>query len=478
MATDLGKVMAGTDLGSTKTGPSSKLSQAQSALAQSQNAVQTAQNPYGAVGEALGNFSEGVAKGELNTLKGAGTLGQTILNQTAGRVANLFSGKGFTPTQGGLNLGAQTQEQAQAPDMFTAGSQPAVEAGKLIQPQGTAQKLGFGTEKVAEALAVPTAKAGILGNAAQSALISGTQGGIQSLGEGDAYGTATKKGAISGAISGITTGVVGGIGNLIGKVGDKIQLGVLKPSKADIEDGFNLNTIKEYDLGGSLNEVRNKTQARLNDISSQLNTKLASSPERVDMNDVFNQTVQELTDSSKLKGFGANTQIATNLEKLKNEINIVNSEGGLSIPDAQVIKQAAGGFGAWQYGKPDPDSKATEIVFNTFYNKLKGAIEQNSPEGVKELNGELSKLIPVMNAVIRRIPVSERANIISLNEMIGLVGSAMNPMALGPTLLALISRSGTAGNALSKASQPIENAAGAIGKATAPVAEQVLNIDQ
>ncbi|HVW99378.1 MAG TPA: hypothetical protein VHA52_02915, partial [Candidatus Babeliaceae bacterium] len=221
-------------------------------------------------------------------------------------------------------------------------------------------------------------------------------------------------------------------------------------SKADLADGFSLDTIKKYNLGGSLSDTLQKTQDAMSGLASQLNEKLAGSNSTINLDDVADQTVKELTDSSKLKGFGANTAIQNTLQKLKDEVGIVNQEGGVSIPDAQVIKQAAGNFGAWKYGQTDPEAKASEIVYNTFYNKLKNAIEQNSPEGVKEINQELGKLIPVANAVIRRLPVAERSNAISLNDMIGLVASTFHPAALGPTVLNMISKSGVAGNVLSK----------------------------
>lgn len=282
-----------------------------------------------------------------------------------------------------------------------------------------------------------------------------------------------KQGAIGGALGAATSGVIAGIGKLFSYAGDKIMKGVIKPGKVDLEDGFSLDTIKEYNLGGSLNTIQQRTQKKLTELSDELNGKLAESSVRIDLNDVFDQTVRELTDSSKFKGFGANIKVQAGLQQLKNEVQFLNETGSVSIPEAQIVKQASGSFGAWQFQKPDADSKATEIIYNAFYRKLKTAIEDGSPPGVETLNKELSKLIPVMNAIIRRLPVAERSNIISLNEMIGLVGSTMNPVALGPTLLAVISRSGAAANTLSKASGPIVRSATPASLATSLLGERV-----
>lgn len=356
---------------------------------------------------------------------------------------------------------------------FTTGgtslpvSNPSVKgiAGDVLRAGGTAAGIVSAPASIPAAIAT--------GAGVGAATMAG-----QALQEGKPVTEVAKQGLIGGALGAVTSGVTYGIGKLIESVGGKILNSVIKPTKVDIDDGFSMKTVKEYNLGGSLDTIKNKTQTKLTDITNQLNTKLAESPNRIDLNRVFEQTLKELTDESKLKGFGANLKIENGLANLKEEVGLVNAQGGISIPDAQVVKQAAGGFGAWQYGRPDPDSKATEIIYNTFYNKLKTAIEDASPEGVKSLNQELAKLIPVMHAVIRRIPVADRNNAISLNEMIGLVGSSVNPIALGPTLLALISKSGVAGQALSKAGPAIQSVAAPASLVSAGLAEQIAGTEQ
>lgn len=310
-----------------------------------------------------------------------------------------------------------------------------------------------------------------------AAVGAGTMAGT-ALQEDKPAAEVAKQGLIGGLVGGATAGAVRGIGKLIEAVGGKILNSVIKPTKPDLDDGFSMNTIKEYNLGGSLDTIKTKTQTKLTELTNNLNSKLADSPNRIDLNKVYQQTVSELTDESKLRGFGANVKIGNTLEQLKEEIGIVAQEGGNSIPDAQIIKQASGGFGAWQYGKADPDSKATEIIYNTFYSKLKKAIEDASPEGVRSINQELAKLIPVMNAVIRRIPIEQRSGAISLNEMIGLVGSSVNPIALGPTLLAILSRSGAAGNVLANIGEPIARQAIPASLVTSSLAEQITDTEK
>ena len=164
----------------------------------------------------------------------------------------------------------------------------------------------------------------------------------------------------------------------------------------------------------------------------------------------------------KLKHFGSNTRIINALNNLAVEIGNLDSTV-LSIPDAQVVKQASGGLGAWQFGKVDPDAIASEKVYNAFYRNLKTVIEDLSPPGVENINKQLTELIPVQNAIIRRLPVADRNAVLGLTDFIGLTASAFEPRALGVTLLNLLSKSGTFLNALSKTAEPARRFAAPVG---------------
>lgn len=337
------------------------------------------------------------------------------------------------------------------------------------------QNIGTGVQLGGLVGTAAAAPAGLAANLGIGALSGASQAGGASLAENESLGTAAKKAGLGATIGAAVSGAVFGIGKLIGKIGDKISTSVIRPQKVDLEDGFSLETVKKYNLGGSLNKTLTKTQETMNTLTAELTQKLRANPVKIDLNSVYDDTIKELTDASKFKGFGANKKILSTLDSLKAEVQYLADDAGvpaISIPEAQVVKQSAGHFGAWQYGKNDPESKASEIVFNTFYNKLKTAIEKAAPEGVKGINAELGKLIAVNNAVLRRIPVAQRSNLISLNEMIGVVGSAANPIALGPTLLAAISRSGTAGAALGKLGQKVAGAAPIAGGLSGLQAQQ------
>jgi hypothetical protein len=303
---------------------------------------------------------------------------------------------------------------------------------------------------------VPNAP-GIVGKAAQFGALGGVSGFGEGLTKGKSGGQLAGEvvknaavGAATGAAFGAAEKGFVGLGNLLGKTGDKIQTSVIKPTAADIKDGFSLDTVNKYNLGGSLKTTFTKTESKLDDLSRQLNGKLKSSNASVDLNHAYEATVKRLM-GNKLESFGANTQMEGAIGKLRDEIIAASGENGIvSIPEAQIIKRASGHFGAWSYGVPTPEATASQKVYNTFYNELKESIEKHSPEGVREINKEISKLIPVMNALIRRIPVAERNAALSLTDIISLTAATMEPRALSLSLINLASKSGAVGAALSK----------------------------
>jgi hypothetical protein len=287
---------------------------------------------------------------------------------------------------------------------------------------------------------------GVLGGASQAA----SEGGdLKQVVESGAKGAVT--GAITGAAFGLAEKGIKTFADLVGKTGDKIQTSVIKPTQADIKDGFSIDTVKKYNLGGSLKQSFEKTDLKLDELSKKLNEKLTNTNSTIDLNLIYEKTAKRLL-GNKLENFGSNTQMEGAIEKLRNEISSVSGQNGLvSIPEAQLVKRASGHFGAWTYGVPTPEATASQKVYNTFYNELKTAIEEGSPDGVKAINKEISNLIPVMNALIRRIPVAERNSAISLTDIITLSAASLEPRALALSLANFASKSGRVGALLGKA---------------------------
>lgn len=297
-------------------------------------------------------------------------------------------------------------------------------------------------------------------------------GAGQAMQENKSPGEVATSAAVGGAVGGIAGAATYGFGKLLGAAGEKIMQTTIKPLKADIEDGFSMGTIQKYNLGGSLSTIYDKTETKLGQLTQQLHSKLALSDSSIDLNKVVQDTMSSLQ-GNKLKSFGSNTSIEGAVNQLKDEVSSLPGTGQLSIPDAQLVKQAAGRMGAWQYGVSDPSSTARQTVYNKFYSTLKTAIEQGSPDGVKEVNKQISELIPIANAVIRRIPVAERNSALSLTDMITLTASLLDPRALVGFGMSMAQKSGAVGNALTKIAPAISGASSVIGKGAAIGASNV-----
>lgn len=306
-----------------------------------------------------------------------------------------------------------------------------------------------------------------LGTAAKFAGYGAAQAGAASVAQGNNATQVAKDTAIGAGIGAAAGGITSLVGKFLEKTGNRITTSVIKPGKAEIEDGFSVDTINKYNLGGSLKQSFEKTDQAMDALTQQLNAKLAASNSTINLSTVLDDTIKSLEKNS-LANFGSTGSMNKAIEQLRNEVLAVGQSGVVSIPEAQVVKRASGHMGAWVYDQTDPDSTARQKVYTAFYRLLKQQIEQNAPEGVREINQELSKLIPVMNALIKRIPVAERNNALSLTDVISLAGATIDPSALTLAVVNRASKSGTVGSALTKLGQKTT------GAAVAPAATSLL----
>ncbi len=232
----------------------------------------------------------------------------------------------------------------------------------------------------------------------------------------------------------------------VNKVGEKIQYAVIKPTKADISNGFKIENVNKYSLGGSLKQTAKKTQAAITERANKLKSLLKPGSARVDLNKVYYETATKL-EKEVLENAGSNLALKAQLEKFAQEMTQLSRDGIIDIADAQRIKRAFGAKGAWQFGIPAEDANAIEQVYNTAYNILKTDIEQAATKagnaGVKQINRELSELIPIEHALIRRLPVAARQNPLSLTDLVSLIGGSK----LGVPLFVLnrLTKSGSIG---------------------------------
>lgn len=85
-------------------------------------------------------------------------------------------------------------------------------------------------------------------------------------------------GVISGGIQ-MGSEVIQGLASSLQKLGEKIQISVLKPTRTDIENGFKIENLNKHKLGGSIQDTMEKGQTFLGDKSKELKQVLAESPD-------------------------------------------------------------------------------------------------------------------------------------------------------------------------------------------------------
>src|ERR1035437_7148724 len=150
----------------------------------------------------------------------------------------------------------------------------------------------------------------IAGTVAKGALVGYGAGVASNLSQGQGLGESFKPNTNT-VIGAATGGAFPLASKLLGGLGDKISFSVIKPGIKDVEDGFLISTVKDNNLGGTLNQTLKKTKALLTDLSSQLRTKLKGSDSSIDLATIFDETSKQLTSKEgTLAGFGQNKSIS------------------------------------------------------------------------------------------------------------------------------------------------------------------------
>lgn len=379
----------------------------------------------------VGEFAEGAGKGVISSIKGASSLGEKML-------------KGITKTILPKSLEPTTLQE-------TETSAEKLIPKALTTAEGAFQKAGFLTEQIVEFL-LPSSKIAKLERGLKLVPRMGVEavvvGGQSALQRG-AIDNETKTSAIIGAMFPLGGAILGKTKGILKPIGEKIQTTVIRPVERDLKDGFNIANVNKYNLGGSLKETAIKTHTKINKLVSELNESLKASEIKLSLNDVLNETKNELL-TNKERAFGDIGSIKKVLDNVEGEIKEISPNGIVDLVQATNIKRGAGTKGSWAYNRPEPNASAIERVYTTFYNKIKTSIENASPFEIKKINTQISELIPISNAVLRRLPVEQRNNVISLTDSIGLFSAIFDPRALALIGANRLSKSGKFGSFLAR----------------------------
>lgn len=386
-------------------------------------------------GETVGNVGIGALKGAGSTAMGLATLANRYAPGRAQREAGL---------------------QEYAPSLV-----PAIRSA--LQTEGTAQRVGKGAEQIGEFFA-PASALGKLKTAAQTGvgLLDAIAGlgaeGVSAAAVDSAQKGSVKDAATTGALAAGTGFAVKGLAKPVQAgadwLGQRIERSLLKPTMATL-DGLTpsqlVANVFKHNVGGTLGQSYDKVQSALTQKVGELRTILKGAPKAtVDLEDVTTKTLDDFLGNAKADD--ALTRILEHVEFGLNRKGVKLGTGDLNLADANIAKQAVGELGAWLHdvrGNVTSDAdRVVEEVANKFYNHLKTSIEQNAKGPVAAVNKAIGELIPIKTAIIRRIPVAERSNVLNMGDLFSLSHST-----LGLSLANRMLQSGRVANVMVGAGQ-------------------------
>ncbi len=330
--------------------------------------------------------------------------------------------------------------------------------------QATGKTLGNIAQMFVPGTALGKVKAAwATGNGMLDALIGAGVEGASAGTIGAAQTGSVKEGAKIGATAAGTGLAVQGALAAAKPLAEKIENVLVKPSKADLADGFDPENIFKYKVGGTLSQSYDKVQTKIKNLSNQLKTTLANAPagSEIDLNDAMAETMKRLH-ANAAGTYGQNAAIESAAEKLAEEIPTVTKTGKVDLATANQVKQGVGDIGSWAFGGITDELKAKEIVANALYDTLKTRIESavsNAPGRVQQINSQLSDLIPIKNAITRRIPVAQRNAVLNLGNLLGMSSGHYWVGALNSLL-----QSGPAANVINAAGESAPSLAAGAGR--------------
>lgn len=340
--------------------------------------------------------------------------------------------------------------------------------GESLKFASTVAPVGGGAVQVAKQTLRGKVLSGALtgaGAGAAGGTLYGAGEGMQR--EGATVGSTIGEAAFGGAVGAAGGTVLGGAAPIIGKTAravfmpgktageaaqslrgaaGKIQTRVIRPTRPDIRAGYKDENVVKHQIFGSLDQALEKTSTKLKTLNSQLKgaikevgdvptVKLATVVDRL------KKTAQP--GSGDIKQFGSLAQKNKAFREMEDELDLLfgNDANGvpkwrsttLTFEELIDLKRRVGLRGAFEY---DPLTKKTSPVgeaYNKFYDILKKEAEQPWQSGqFKNVNKQISELIPIEQAIIRRLPVEERNNAIGLIDSIsgGLALQTGDPMVL------------------------------------------------
>ncbi len=377
-----------------------------------------------ATGQA-GKLFSGIGGAGFSTAKGLATLAE--------RGANLGMPGG--PVERALEQSPTVQKLTEdRPGVMENVGRMGEQMAEMAIPGPTEAKLASKLNEILPWGLRLAARAGLSG------ATTGAMTAIQSGGDPEA-------GLQGGKVAAGTTLFLGMLAAPLAKWGRRIQNATIRPRAMDVKDGFKMETIDKLGLKGNLEQSFNQVEKKLTDLRTARNNLIKPGTANVDLGKAFDLALTEIEQKAKELHFGEMGDTAINevkkiREGVQNMLHPPQAPSGLltakgkAMPAAQPalnavdiskvenLKEFMGMTGSWAFGRGEPDAKVKELVANTLYSKLRGAIEQSlGPQGaqVKALNKQMQELIPVKHAMMARLPVEQRNQVFSLTDIAAMI---------------------------------------------------------
>lgn len=226
----------------------------------------------------------------------------------------------------------------------------------------------------------------------------------------------------------------------------------LKPGTRDEKKGFDVQGVFDQNLdkpekpgllpGGNIEDVLRNSDEVIKSASSEMKARIAQGADqgvRVDIPAEIDAAIAEIIASPNASK--ENQELVSFLpqwaERFKQKARNLTEDGSghLDLMAAQFFKQNRGDEGAWHNiarkrgfhipKNESQESQAAEII----YRHLNDVIDEQAPEGIRDLNRQISEAIPIRQAAAHRKIVEDRNNRISLTDMGSFLAFLQDPLS-------------------------------------------------
>lgn len=236
------------------------------------------------------------------------------------------------------------------------------------------------------------------------------------------------------------------------RLGAKIGESIFRFTKADVDAGASMKNVAKFDLmRETLAESLDETQRRIagyNNIVKEVVRK-SGDPMLIDAKTAIANVRKSLTGEGKSLSSGRYEKIIDEVEESMDTFIPDWRTRKLSVTEGMKLQREAGKQAVFHHDPLNKGENALrEQVFNDLYMKMKGELDTNTPPQFKGAREAMSEIIPVQHALMRRIPVAERQNLLSLTDSMTTLASVFDPRALAFGAISRATKSPTVARAL------------------------------